>query len=477
MHVDFSGVDPPPAKVSICPARFPFSFIGDMSACSAPTLAPASPSRSSTGRTCISIANKAGITPEGFTYVPSQGRFLFGNFNGAADKGLTLFSNNGAEEMWARPEGMVHTFGIQMSYDGSEVLACNSTLYGGEYGGVFFLDAETGHSVRSVQLKGVYTPAGGTANPIFINDVTQDNKGNTYATDVRNPVVYKIAPDGTATVFAEDPRFMTGTDFLGLDGIVYDKANDVIVLGKIGFDGQSTFDSGLFRLSDLGNAAGPTITVTDIKFTAAVPNINSADGIAIGPDGTLVVMGSIVNQVTKLTTKDGWKTADVMAQVNTDPACQTDSAGVFVGDQLYVNCINGFDITKAPKIIRIDFDAAAPGDVSVESTCFDFPAPPSSSASSISPVPDSNNDAPSVVDDSGGITPDEAGWIGGVVGLVACVFVAGAIIMFKRWRSTGGRQKTSSNVALVGQRRTTNQQMNPARRSIVDAMDKDGSAV
>jgi hypothetical protein len=150
---------------------------------------------------------------------------------------------------------------------------------------------------------------------------------------------------------------------------------------------------------------------------------------------------------------------------------------VFVGDQLYVNCINGFDNTKAPKIVRIDFDAAAPGDVSVESTCFDFPAPPSSSASSISPVPDSNNDAPSVVDDSGGITPDEAGWIGGVVGLVACVFVAGAIIMFKRWRSTGGRQKTSSNVALVSQRRTTNQQMNPARQSIVDAMDKDGSAV
>ena len=344
MHVDFSGVDPPPAKVSNCPARFPFSFIGDMSACSAPTLAPATPTSSSTGRTCISIANKAGITPEGFTYVPSQGRFLFGNFNGAADKGLTLFSNNGAEEMWARPEGMVHTFGIQMSYDGSEVLACNSTLYGGEHGGVFFLDAETGHSVRSVQLKGVYTPASGTANPIFINDVTQDNKGNTYATDVRNPVVYKIAPDGTATVFAEDPRFMTGTDYLGLDGIVYDKANDVIVLGKIGFDGQSTFDSGLFRLSDLGNAAGPTITVTDIKFTAAVPNINSADGIAIGPDGTLVVMGSMVNQVTKLTTKDGWKTADVVTQVDTTKigSCETDPAGVFVGKEFYVTCVNGF---------------------------------------------------------------------------------------------------------------------------------------
>jgi hypothetical protein len=148
---------------------------------------------------------------------------------------------------------------------------------------------------------------------------------------------------------------------------------------------------------------------------------------------------------------------------------------VFVGDQLYINCVNGFDITKAPKVVRIDFDAAAPGDVGVENTCLDFPAPPSSSASSFSPSPDSNNDSPSVVDNGGDLTPTQAGWIGGVVGLVVGGLLAGAVVMFMRGRSTGGRQMTSSNVALVGTRRKTNQQMNPARQSIVDAMDKDGN--
>ena len=93
-----------------------------------------------------------------------------------------------------------------------------------------------------------------------------------------------------------------------------------------------------------------------------------------------------------------------------------------------------------------------------------------------SPAPDSNNDVPSVVDDSGALTPTQAGWIGGVVGLVVGGLIAGAVIMFVRGRSTGVRQMTSSNIALVGQRRTTNEQMNPARQSIVDAMDKDGSA-
>ena len=47
---------------------------------------------------------------------------------------------DGQLKTWVQPEGMVHTFGIQMSYDGTQVLACNSTLYGDLYGGVFFID-------------------------------------------------------------------------------------------------------------------------------------------------------------------------------------------------------------------------------------------------------------------------------------------------------------------------------------------------
>ena len=55
-------------------------------------------------------------------------------------------------------------------------------------------------------------------------------------------------------------------------------------------------------------------------------------------------MGSLVNQVTKLSTKDGWKTADVMAQVNTTAigSCVTDPAGVFAGKEFYVTCVNNF---------------------------------------------------------------------------------------------------------------------------------------
>ena len=88
-----------------------------------------------------------------------------------------------------------------------------------------------------------------------------------------------------------------------------------------------------------------------------------------------------------------------------------------------------------------------------------------------------NNDVPSVACDSGAMTPTEAGWIGGVVGLVVGVALglAGAVIIFGRGRSTPGRQMTSKDVGMVGKRRTTNEQKNPARQSIVDAMDKNGN--
>ena len=90
------------------------------------------------------------------------------------------------------------------------------------------------------------------------------------------------------------------------------------------------------------------------------------------------------------------------------------------------------------------------------------------------PVPASPGPAPSPSSSGNSVN---VGFI--IAALFGGVFIGiGMYGVFLKWRgrSTGGHQMTSSSVALVGQRRTTNEQMNPARQSIVDAMDKDDSA-
>ena len=75
------------------------------------------------------------------------------------------------------------------------------------------LDARSGATKATHQLTDVYQKD----QNIFINDVTQDEKGNIYATDVINPVIYKIDAQGIASVYLEKPEFFTSAMLLGFD--------------------------------------------------------------------------------------------------------------------------------------------------------------------------------------------------------------------------------------------------------------------
>src|SRR4051794_27674131 len=51
------------------------------------------------------------------------------------------------------------------------------------------------------------------------NDVAVAPAGNAYVTDSLSPVIYRVTPDGRASVFVEDPR-LSG-EGIGLNGIEY----------------------------------------------------------------------------------------------------------------------------------------------------------------------------------------------------------------------------------------------------------------
>ena len=68
--------------------------------------------------------------PEGLNYLPDRAAFVVGNLVGDPNMGLSLFGMGGTLEKWVQPEGMVHTFGIQHSFDKTSLLVVNATLYG-----------------------------------------------------------------------------------------------------------------------------------------------------------------------------------------------------------------------------------------------------------------------------------------------------------------------------------------------------------
>jgi hypothetical protein len=173
----------------------------------------------------------------------------------------------------------------------------------------------------------------------------------------------------------------------------------------------------------------------------------------------------LVNRVTLLQPAytDGWKTARVKTfsisgastdtpltpiKIVTSPRCISDSAGVWVGDQLFINCINGFDPNKPPAIMRVDVRGQVslnppytekgragilkyyrinPGMVSEDTVCLNFPdvyRPPAGPV----PVP-----AP-------GPPPT-----GGTAGLTVAVVILSLIVAagvgfvgFQRYRARGG---------------------------------------
>src|SRR5262249_45675704 len=150
-------------------------------------------------------------------------------------------------------------------------------------------DLTSGELIKMVDLNAISTPDGVHA----VNDLTFDKDGNIYATDSFSPAIYKIDPDGNASVFLTDPQFTS--DSIGLNGIGYDADGYLIV-------------------SNLGAGKLFKVPVDDPKSFSEIALQNSihVDGMSFAPDGSLVVVGAQADQTLyKLTTTDDWKSATV----------------------------------------------------------------------------------------------------------------------------------------------------------------------
>ncbi|CAM6105254.1 unnamed protein product [Calypogeia fissa] len=180
------------------------------------------------------------------------------------------------------------------------------------------------------------------------NDVAVDGDGNAYVTNSRGYSIWKVTPEGGKSVFIDSvPQLPIAVE------VEFQKM--VTLNGIVHYDGYILFsqtNSGaLFRVK----LADKEVRAVKIKDGTVMPG---ADGMALRPDGSLVVVS--MHTAYLLSSRDSWGSATVLDKVLLDAADFSSSATVvnesrvFTIHQHYFESLKGVTLDSF-KILEIDF--------------------------------------------------------------------------------------------------------------------------
>ncbi len=238
------------------------------------------------------------LYPEGIAYSAQLDRFLVTSIP---------FGKIGTVSITGRYEDLLtdagFIAGIGMKVAGNRVFVCNSdqgrsvrstpatTRQTAE---LLVFDLTTRQLIRRTDLDALL-PA---ADPNFANDVTLAPDGTAYVTDSFSPVIYRVTPDGTASILVrDDVRFSSPT--FGLNGIAYNTNGYLIV--------ANTGQGKLYKV-DLAN--GNAVTEVIISNTSPTANSLPGDGLTFFNGDLYVVTGG--SRVAQVRSTDNWQTASVV---------------------------------------------------------------------------------------------------------------------------------------------------------------------
>lgn len=251
--------------------------------------------------------------PEGIAYSSQLSKFLITSI--PLGKIGTVSTDGKYEDLINAPELIS---GIGMKVSGDYIFVCNSdrgisvkSTQAGAFqtAELLVFNLKTKILERRTDLASLI-PA---AERNFANDVTLAPDGTAYVTDSFSPVIYKVAPDGTASVLVRDDVQFTSPNF-GLNGIAYHPDGYLIV--------ANTGQGKLFKV-DLKN----NNQVSEITGTGALPG----DGLTFLNGDLYVVTGG--SRVAQVRSSDDWKSASV---IKYDEIGYTGATtGVAVNNQIY----------------------------------------------------------------------------------------------------------------------------------------------
>ena len=256
------------------------------------------------------IAAHPGLHPEGVEWDAENERFLTGSLTEGT---IFAIADDGTVTPFIEDENLLASVGIHIDAANNRLLVASSdlaaagdqTLPGSALLGAY--DLTTGEQIYFADL-GALLPEGRH----FANDVTVDPEGNAYVTDSFSPVIYKVTPEGEASIFAENELF--AVEGFGLNGIEY-HPHEYLLAAVSG-------SQSLYKVP----FADPT-DVTAVELSEPF----SGDGIILNmEDGHLfaVAATSAGNELLELASEDEYATAEVVNRATLDGALSPTTATI-----------------------------------------------------------------------------------------------------------------------------------------------------
>jgi sugar lactone lactonase YvrE len=203
------------------------------------------------------------LFPEGVAWDPTRQSLLVGSLTQPAV--ISAVGRDGVRRTVASDPELAGFVGLKVDAARHRIVATSGSPFAPGPSFLATYDLRTGTREQLVDLSGE-----GHA----VNDVVLDPAGNAYVTDTGAGAVYEVDRAGHVTTLVSDPRL---TPSPGVNGIVWHPRGYLVV-------GNYTTGK-LYRLSR-GH-------LTEL----AAPPLVGADGLALRPDGTLVVVTNRLSQL------------------------------------------------------------------------------------------------------------------------------------------------------------------------------------
>ena len=275
---------------------------------------------------CISVGPTARITfdapdayPEGIAYDRASDAYYVSSMrNGTIGK----VSRQGIYTPLHVDSSLKSTYGMKVHPDGKRLFVCVGDANYSKFTSpdtrrkmarLISIDLATGRRLSDVDVSGL------VPGKHFPNDITFDDKGNTYMTDSYAHAIYKITADGKASVFAKDKQFET--EGIGINGIVYHPGGFLLV------DNSNT---GRIYKVDINNPQNVQKVGIDQYFLGG-------DGLLLNDNNKLtIVVNGGNDKIFQLTTEDNWQTAKLSATTLIVDRFTYPATAALSGDEIWI---------------------------------------------------------------------------------------------------------------------------------------------